>query len=378
MRALLIITALVVSACGVVPNEILPEGTQKICQSPNETFDSHLEYESVKRGIVYRGVYGAQLPTVNTAPNGDWLIVWNTGTDMWPGTAPHISRSGDDGDSWSEKTLINPKPDSAFHTNTGLSKLSDGKLYMPYTEGTLNPGWEAGNHTLQASAKVSILSSFDGYLWTDEGSVSDLGHSIAHGKIVEYLGEKLTPIWVWRKLLGESQGQVSGYSTDKFTRVGEYGETALLPLPSGKLLAASKKPQAEPSVRFSLSENGVDFEELPAFYSAKNTALHLSPNEVPLTLSYPWGIGYSLNEGRSWYHGYKIEPLVGETAYGIDATNLPDGTILIVYSGKDQSKPETAQYPKTMSTKHYVGYEIVREKKLPGSPDPKTFMSNCK
>ena len=105
--------------------------------------------------------------------------------------------------------------------------------------------------------------------------------------------------------------------------------------------------------------------------AGKNASLHLSPAGIPLLLcspvegeDRPGRVYYSLDSGESWQEGMRVvEPIAGPTsfAYCINAVNLGNGRMLVVFYGTDPDKPETGGSPWS-HTQTYIGANLVQER----------------
>src|ERR1041385_9214715 len=336
-----------------------------------------VRYEVSDTQVIYNGKLGVSLPSAVQAANGDFLIVFNTGKDAWPGSTAYLVRSKNGGKTWSSPhELLSPRrPGGAIHTNVGLTRLNNGDLIMPFGDIKIRdssrgfPAPRHGGHELGLA--YVLISKDNGYTWS-EWIPADTGLPWAapHGQLVEMPdGRLLLPLWMANSPEGPqdlSKDAFAGFLTSRdggktwkdFKRLGQFGEISLLLLADRETLLACLKqhPSRKTLVMRSEDGGGKWTDPVAIGISGKNAVMHLSPSGTPLILcspvregeSRPGYIYYSTDNGNSWREGVQlIEPMPPKypMAYGISAINLEGGRMYVVFYAYDPKKPESGDSP---------------------------------
>lgn len=138
-------------------------------------------------------------PGATRAANGDILVVYNSDGDGIAGAASYLTRSTNDGSTWSTPTTVGPTShrwaNGSFNATLGLSTLADGTLLLPMTDSV--------NHT-QYTDRESVTyvgrSTDHGNTWTGFTTPIVLPipmyYNATYGRIIQLpSGTLLMPVW---------------------------------------------------------------------------------------------------------------------------------------------------------------------------------------
>jgi hypothetical protein len=358
-------------------------------------FADYPVYVEESQGVIFNSpTMGGVLPGAVKCANGDLLVNFNTGKDMWPGSKVFLTRSTNNGITWEpayEIVRSSISQDSGIHTIVGMTKLSNGDIILPYTEGELNPGWTGypnPTHTLQKWMRAYVLISHDnGYTWSAPIYVAA---KAVFGQVVEHNGKLLLPVWNWYKTEGIFDAASPGHSgfyesTDggltwqAYKEIGPFGETSMIKLANGSLMNAHKRNSGDPLQGFGVSRDaGQTWSEITHrhYGAGKSASLYMSLKGFPVIVYSQSGAGrsqldFTLDEGRRWFKGVEPGPAISNSTnwtYGLTIVPLDADRFMIVYMAVDPMKTETSNAPWT-STTWYIGYSIIREEVRPGEPN---------
>lgn len=143
-------------------------------------------------------------PSATLADNGDIVVLYNTDGDNIVGARVYVTRSSDEGATWTTPALIaSPvhyldgasQPIGSINTQASLTTLANGDLIAPATESISHH-----NYTNVESVTYLLRSTDDGVTWTGNGTPITLPtpmyYNATYGKVLELSnGDLLMPIW---------------------------------------------------------------------------------------------------------------------------------------------------------------------------------------
>ncbi|MDO8187101.1 sialidase family protein [Conexibacter sp. JD483] len=161
---------------------------------------------SVRNGWITDGTSAAMISGTTVTRGGDLLVVYNNGGDGAAGVGAYLTRSSDEGASWSAPTLLR-RPSGLYrdpvsgadrgsiNAALGLVTLSDGTLLAPITESV-----NYTNYSDRESQTFVGRSTDDGVTWTGLTTPISLPTSMyfnaTYGQIVQLSsGTLLMPVW---------------------------------------------------------------------------------------------------------------------------------------------------------------------------------------
>lgn len=150
------------------------------------------------RGWVTDTSHTAFSPAATRAANGDVLVIYNTDGDSIRGASVWLTRSSDEGATWSTPTqVLRPLWYSGGSSNAslGLATLRDGTILMPASESIVHTPY-----TDRESVTYVLRSTDHGVTWSGAGSPIRLPtamyYNATYGKVIELAsGVVLLPVW---------------------------------------------------------------------------------------------------------------------------------------------------------------------------------------
>lgn len=339
-------------------------------------------------------------PAITEAPNGDFLIIFNTSTDANPGGEVRLIRSTDRGRTWGPSEII-AAPSGRYEggsiaSSRGMTTLRDGTIVMTYGE--------AVNHTRfnnREGVKFVARSTDNGHTW--EGTDEPIDFPVpfreqfdAGGRMIETAdGTLLLPVWGTRELADDwetnprrSESGVlrsfdGGRTWPEFEVIGYdphdpvhsppfypyvFGasstEFAVQQLPSGRIVAEIRYENVVDPVRWQLYRSYSDDDGAtwstpePVGYVAPAYSFAFAPctdelagGQSKLVLG-ARGItqlgkaimAVSFDEGVTWQDPFPLEHPDGNDFYGTlggepDFLRLDDRRVLVVFQASDDDRP---------------------------------------
>lgn len=295
---------------------------------------------------------GGFFPVIAQHPDGTLAIVARDG-DIHVGQMGRlgIATSPDGGVSWSR---LQPVADEGVDLrNPGFGITSKGRWILAYMEmdSYINGYWSPTEKP--SVGRVFFRISEDGETWSDPQRIDVGGYPVAcpFGKIVE-----LGPDHLLMSLYGGNRSYVirsrdGGATWSDISVIAEgYNETALLALPSGRILAALRSSGGDNwaagiHLAYSLDEARSWSKPVPVTGEAQHPADLLLLRDGRVVLSYghrrpPYGVRavVSLDEGATWDHDNTLvlvaDSSTSDCGYP-SSVQLPNGDIFTAYYAKD-------------------------------------------
>ncbi|MFB2596631.1 sialidase family protein [Herbiconiux sp. P17] len=137
----------------------------------------------------------AMFPAAARTPEA-LVVAYSTVPDGWPGGEVHVTRSTDNGSTWTPPLIVAVPVDGedAALGALGLTRLSDGTLLLPYNGIT----WTPGMGTEGRQSILRLKTSTDAGLTWQGGERIEVGFDwpAVYGEILEFDdGELLWPVW---------------------------------------------------------------------------------------------------------------------------------------------------------------------------------------
>ncbi|MDW5598676.1 sialidase family protein [Conexibacter stalactiti] len=152
----------------------------------------------VERGWVTASTHTAFGVGAERAANGDILVTYNTDGDSIRGASVWLTRSTDEGRTWSTPTqILRPLwyANGSSNSALGITRLRDGTLLMAASESIVHTPY-----TDRESVTYILRSTDDGVTWSGAGAPirlpTPMYYNATYGKFVELpSGVVLMPIW---------------------------------------------------------------------------------------------------------------------------------------------------------------------------------------
>lgn len=124
----------------------------------------------------------------------DLLASFSTVADGWPGGQIGLTRSTDDGRSWSPPVIVaQPDGDADAYVNAvGMTTLADGRVLLPYNAVRWTPGAGVAGRRMELRL---LVSDDGGHSWTRDAVAADFFGPCVYGSMIEIDGSLLWPIW---------------------------------------------------------------------------------------------------------------------------------------------------------------------------------------
>ena len=298
----------------------------------------------------WRGV-----PALALLGNGDLLVAYREATDHWitPDGVVRLTRSSDDGKTWSEPSTVVEQTGRNFGCALGMTQLADGTVLLPIVENHAIAGEPAyfRYYGRRATSTYVLLSSDGGQSWTEPGQL-DLGARViwaaAYGEVLTGRNGALMMSLAWQEdsdtswcRTGFVRSRDGGRSWGHLSEIA-YGvddEKSVCRLPSGRLITVMRDWDC-PSKRSFSEDDGETwspFDSLP--FHGQSPSLLRASSGVFLCAYRQRGAGkpqgvalsYSYDDGMTWAESAPlyVSPL-RDSAYP-NLQELSDGEYVAVY-----------------------------------------------
>jgi hypothetical protein len=266
----------------------------------------------------------------------EWIVVaYSTVADGWPGSEVRVTRSPDDGITWTRPVTVAAASGDEVAVNgaIGLARLADGTLLLPYN----GVRWTPGMGTEGRRLSLRLARSRDDGISFETGEPIDVGFfwPAVYGQIIELDGgEVLWPIWgrqleseKWRSVVlssddaGVTWRLKSTIAYDPDARlIGEYVETGDL----GAEGSVTEEETSDPSFRPHDPTDGFSETSVCQLEDGRLLAI-LRQQGVDGDQSLLFFRAYSADRGETWSH-YEPLPFTGMSPA---LWRLPDGALLL-------------------------------------------------